>query len=484
MTISLNEFYVLLVFIPFFLVGIGGVFAANTGFFQTEVIKQLDPKERFYLDKLLGNKSSFFLILTLIGIVAYSFYITLPLQDSFIIITIWLSIVCLRWTHNYFKKLQDFVWKEYANHQGYNPNTNHQGYNPNANKYYKFPSKFRIKYPTPDIDEEILKTEKPCGRDSEMIFCYKLFHSKSYSDKVSNWNVFRNTIKENGWGRKRKLLLSTSKKFSDEKTYKDWEKNWSIQNLNPDIVWDDLKKDKDFNEFAQKWHFYAILISRGTIGKLNKWIFHPAIHIILIGVIGYLYYCTINNSAFDMKLGANLMLSSILFGISILFSFLYSIIALMLFIYGKVITIDDFNLPMPKLGEPFFVETSRVAVVLSISTAITVGLGIPLSLSLNFSSGISIIGAILAGLITAFIFVLSVWGTHFSMENTKARVLEKLFNQIINEKDAHKMEIIMLKYDEVKEVPIWPINIIVYINILAALIFPIILEKIFDSITL
>jgi len=163
---------------------------------------------------------------------------------------------------------------------------------------------------------------------------------------------------------------------------------------------------------------------------------------------------------------------------------MYSIIALMLFIYGKVITIDKFNLPLTKLGEPFFTQTRAVALTLSVSTAITVGLGIPLSLTLNLSSNVSILGAILAGVITAFIFLLSVWGTHFSMESTKERELRNLFNQIIKEKDEHEMEILKLKYDQVKVIPIWPIKIFVYLNILAAVLFPLILEKIFDNINL
>lgn len=476
MTINLNEILILLlVFIPFFLVGLGAIYSANTGFFQTEVIKQLDPKEMFYLDKLFRGSSPLVLFGILVVIFSISIYIPLKLQDSFIIVTIWLSFVCLRWTCNCFRRLQAFVWEEYANHK--------DAYNPNTKTCCKLSNKFRISYPTPDISEEELKTE-PCGRDSEMIFNYKLIHGM-YANKVNSWEDLKNKIIGNKkWRRKRKLLLSTSEKFTTKETYEYWQENWDIKNLDQDIIWNDLKNVKNFNEFAQKWHFYAILISRGTIGKFNKWLFHPLVHFGAIGVFGLIYYFLINSYSINMQLGANLILSSILFGISALFSIIYSVMALMLFIYGKVVTINDFQLPMPKLGEPFFVETSRVAVTLSISTAITVGLGIPLTLTLNSSSGISIIGAILAGLITAFIFLLSVWGTHFSMENTKAKVLERLFKEIESGKDGLQVETLMLKYAEVKAVPIWPVNFIVYINIIAALIFPIILEKIFDEITL
>lgn len=476
MNLILHEILILLlVFIPFFLVGLAAIYSVSTGFFQTEVLKQLDKKEMFYFDKLFRAISPHIIFGVFLVITTISITVPLKLQDSFIIITIWLSFVCLRWTCNSFRMLQVFVWEEYANHK--------DKYNPDTKKYDKTHSKFRINYPTPEIHENELMKE-PCSRDSEMIFIYKLVHGV-YSNKVNSWEELRNVIiKNKKWRRKRKLLLSTSKKFTTKETYEDWQDNWGINNLSPDIIWSDLKNIDNFNEFAQKWHFYAILISRGTISKLNKLLFHPLLHVGAIGGVAIIYYSLVSSYAVDMQLNANIILSSLLFGISVLFSIIYSVIALMLFIYGKVVTINDFNLPIPKLGEPFFAETSRVAVILSISTAITVGLGIPLTLTLNISSSISVFGAILAGLITAFIFVLSVWGTHFSMDNTKSKVLDRLFNQIVSEEDGLMLERLLLKYTEVKAVPIWPVNIIVYINIIAALVFPIILEKIFDKIAL
>ena len=475
MNIILNELKILLVvFVPFVLVGIGAIFAAKTGFFQTEEIKNLKRTEQFYFDKLFRGKTNLVLGLLFFLAILYSTFLSIP--DIFIIMTIWLSVICLRWTHNKIMKLQAFVWEEYANHSS--------KYNSKTKNYDLYPSKFRISYPTPNFDEKEMLETPPTVHHSEMMFIYKLFHGEEYRDKYTNWNEIREGVvrdfkKQKG---KRALFLRTSSKLADKKVMDYWETEWGVKHLNPNKIWDDLKESRGFNDFAQKWHFYAILISRKTISDMNKWLFHPLVHLLTLLVFSVGYFSFINSTGLQITMEADIFLSSILFGVSVLCSIIYSILALMLFIYGKVITLDDFDLPLARLGEPFFQETSHVAITLSVSTAITVGLGIPLTLTLNLQSDVSIIGALLAGIITAFIFFLSVWGTHFSMGNTKNRVMENLFNQISQEKDSISMQILEMRYREVSSVPVWPINFLLYINIFAALIFPIILEMVFKRI--
>jgi len=473
---NLNELGVLLlVFVPFVLVGIGAFYGAKTGFFQTGVIKQLDRRKQFYFDRFFGKLSSIILKALLIIILTISYFLSLPIQDSFILVTLWLSFVCFRWTTTNFKELQEFTWKEYGNHRS--------KYDENTGTYNRSPNKFRIRYPTPELPESALRVI-PSVRDSEMIFSYKLFHGKNFKDDITSWEAFIGKIKSKKlWKRKRALLIRTSSKLANNETCIFWQEKWNVRDLSPESIFKDLKSAKNFDDFAQKWHFYAILVSRKTIEDYNKWLFHPIMHLAFVLLFGLAYYFLINKSDnLIMQLDANPIVSSLLFGLSILFSVIYSVMALMLFIYGKVITIDDFNLPLARLGEPFFVETRRAALTLSISTAITVGLGIPLTLTLNFSSEISIIGAILAGIMTAFIFFLSVWGTHFSMENTKDKFLAKLFNELINEKDTIRVEVLKLKFTEIKNVPVWPLNFIVYLNIFAAFVFPILLELLFKRI--
>ena len=319
-----------------------------------------------------------------------------------------------------------------------------------------------------------------------MMFIFKLFHGKKYGKKYKNWQQLREGVVTDfkKQKKKRSLFLRTSAKLADKNVTDSWAKNWGVANLSPEVVWNDLKSANVFNHFAQKWHFYAILISRQTITDINKWIFHPATHFTAILLFSFGYYYLIGSGVFSFNFDTNLITSSLLFGVSALCSIVYSVIALMLFIYGKVIIIDDFELPIGKLGEPFFRETSKVAITLSISTAITVGLGIPLTLTLNFTSFASILGALLAGIITAFIFFLSVWGTHFSMENTKSRILKEVFDEIMVERNSVKLEILRLRYTEVNSVPVWPVNFLLYLNIFAAQILPIVLEIIFKKLKL
>ena len=56
MEINFNEIIILLiVFAPFFIVAIVSYYVVNTGFFQTELDREISNENIFYLDKIFGK---------------------------------------------------------------------------------------------------------------------------------------------------------------------------------------------------------------------------------------------------------------------------------------------------------------------------------------------------------------------------------------------------------------------------------------------
>lgn len=276
---------------------------------------------------------------------------------------------------------------------------------------------------------------------------------------------------------RRWLLYRTTGQISSTIVCKYWEK-WKIIDKTPKIILEELKLEKDFSSFAQRWNSYAILVSRETILKIRSLLFSFYTNLILfLFASGLFYYHYYIFNSIEIKLRA------VLFGVSILCSFIFSAIALMLYIYGKIITLDDFNMPLGKMGDPFFNKTASTAIILSACTAIAVGIGIPLSFfepKPGHENLLSFCSAIMVGLFTAIIFFISVWGTHFSMGNTKDRVLNNILNKIRNNHELKKIEFLKIKYSEIKKLSVWPINFTLIINMFLAAALPIILQQIIN----
>ncbi len=439
----------ILISLPFAILGLGVVIAVRSGFFVTYVKPVIPKEQRFYIDKVFGHTTPIVLLTIGFSVTAWVVlkYGYLEGLLSFIFL---LSFICLRLVHKHFILMQNLVWQEYL----YFPGRHEQRYN----------SRYRFYYPIPEIKEEDLNNPAT-NRDSEMVYLFKLFKSHE------TWNSLRAEIRKKFFHLGRRCLLyRTTGQVSSQDVCNSWA-DYGVEGMTPISIWNELKAMKTFPEFAQCWYFYAILVSRKTIKSLNRTLFSPYIHSLLI-LFAYLMFLRFSPSISDMQQ----QLRAILFGLSFLCSVVYSGVALMLYIYGKVSALEDLSLPLGKMGDPLFRATSHTAMLVSISTAITVGIGIPISLSyIHYSTMIS------AGLVIGGIFFVSVWGTHFSMENTKNRAINKVILEIRNERELSKIELLKFRYKEIAGVPVWPMNIVVVVNLFFAIILPIIFQKLLSG---
>lgn len=445
----------LLIFIsvPFVILGLGVVISAWSGFFVTRIKPEIPKKQCFHIDKIFGCATP--AILLTIGTFSTAWITTkLGYLNGLLSLTFWTSLLCLRLVHNRLFLLQKLAWQEYL----YFPDKQGQ----------KYGNRYRFYYPVPEIKQEDLSSE-PTNRDSEMVYLFKLFQSHK------TWHSLRAEIRKNifHFGR-RCLLYRTTGQVSNPNVCNSW-RDYEVNNVTPTSIWNELESIKTFPEFAQSWHYYAILVSRKTIERLSTILFSHYSHILLFS-LAYLVFFNFSPFVSDIQQ----QLRAILFGLSFLCSVVYSVVALMLYIYGKVIALEDLSLPVGKMGASFFEATSNTAIVVSISTAITVGLGIPIAL--DYSQGSSTFSAILAGLITGAIFFIAVWGTHFSMENTKKRAIDKFISAMRCETELSKIEWLKFRHKEIASVPVWPLNIIVALNVFLAVILPVVFQQLLEII--
>ena len=446
---SNNINILILISLPFILVGFGVIFNVWSGFFVTRVKPEILPVYNFYMDKICFRSPVIMLFLSCtISLICIIYYFNATYIDIIVTCVFWLCFLCLRFVNNRFILLQQLAWDEYI-------------YFPDAvNKNH--PNRYRFYYPLPNIsDQELKKTAS--NRDSEMVYLYKIIQ------KYNSWVNLREEIKGKLFHRGRRFVLyRTTGQISNPKVCDSW-RQYNVVGLTPDIIWVELKSIKSIHEFAQRWQFYAILVSRRTTEISTNVLFSFITHIILF-IFAFLVF---HNFSLNINNFQHL-LQSLLFSVSFMCSVVFSGVALMLFIYGKVIALDNFYSPIGKMGDQFFEAMSHSALVLTLSTAIAVGGGIPLSLLNN--ANLALLCAGIAGIFTAGIYFIAVWGTHFSMENTKKRAMEEVVFKLKKASKPTEIEWLKFRYNEIAGISVWPVNLVISLNVFFIIIMPLILQ--------
>ncbi len=434
--------------LPFVLLLTGVVLAVWSGFFVTRAKRVIEDDDRFYLDRALGDITP--LIVGLAGIILVIWAgINMGVLPASVVATAVVSLFLLRTVHYRFIKLQHYAWENYLNPIDGMPGR------PRGERY-------RFHYPVPDLTEKELE-HAASNQDPELIYLYKVFR------KHKCWDTLRAEIGQCCCHLfRRSLLYRTTGQLADDMTCDSWQQ-FGLDGCSPERIWGDLASATEFADFAQRWNFYALLITRQTVTKCHRLLFSPLTHAaaFLLAILVYFHFS-------PQMPGLVHQLQGVLFGISFLSSVVFVVVALMLYVYGKILALDRLPSPVPSMGDPFFEATSRVALAVSGGTAFTLGLGIPLSL---VGSGVPTNqSAVVAGLTTAAIFFVSVWGTHFAMDNTKTTALHKITVSLNEATDQHTMTRLLHRYQEVDRLRVWPVTAVVLANALVAAAIPMVLQ--------
>ena len=449
MTFSLHDIALLfLVAAPFILVVAAVFWTAHTGFFVTRIKPSLEASNKLYLDRMFGRYTTAGSCLFTVAAFALSAYLLHQGQvlESLAVLTIFTSLLIIRLTHKHFVLLIQRASKDYL-------------FAPHGCPGRPRGARYRFYYPVPEFSDEEL--QRPASNDDpELLYLYKEIRNRS------TWEELRTEIGSNSChGGRRKLLYRTTGQLEDKDVCEKYTALYGAR-VTPATIWQSLTEPNlDFSAFAQRWNYYAIMVSRETISRVIHTIFSPISHLVLFLIAGLAFFAVPTE-------GEPILARSVLFCVSFTSSIVYAAVALMLFIYGKVMALDRLPDPVADLGDPFFKASSRAAVLTAMGTAFAVGLGVPLALSAFPITGTTYYGAVLAGVVTGTVFFIAVWGTHFSMRNTKDKILKELTDEISVSSDSTRMSALLHRYRAVSTLPVWPLKISVVIQMAGATLFP------------
>jgi len=434
---------------PFVLLWLFVFMAVYSGFFVTTRRSPVAESDRLYLDRKSGLWRLRIVDLVLVAGAS----LACPLawrgnyRDALAVVCIVLSLLLLRHAHRGFVLLLRLAWENYL-------------YAPDGVPGRARGERYRFLYPTPVVSPDE-RQQRPTDLDPELIFLYKLV------GRTTNWLELREEIGKDRCHRgRRRLLFKTTGKLADPDRCRQYSTEGGVE-LTPSSVWAHLSEPKlTFHEFAQRWNYYAIMVSRETLRRTGRLLFSP---------FGHMAAMLVGTSVFMLPGGEGSLTCGVLFGVSFACALVYAGIALLLFIYGKVLALDRLPEPLEEMGDPFFRATSNCAVVIALCTAFTMGVGVPLALSGDRDP--TLLGSVLAGLVTANIFFLAVWGTHFSMANTREHAVRKAMNEFSKETSPAGTERLRFRLDELRSLPLWPVKLSVIVKVVLATLFPLVAER-------
>ncbi len=252
-----------------------------------------------------------------------------------------------------------------------------------------------------------------------------------------------------------------------------WE-TWTREQL-ADHIHDELRniaEREDPEIFAQRWSYWQHYRDFQTAERWLKRLFGGQYHL-LVFLVAFLVF--IGLSATLESITISLLIRAIFFGVSFVFALTAAGCATILFASGYWFGLEDLRIPLSsEFGDPIFKETGDIGLLVAVFAGIILGLGIPIlfrDLPLLVTGG-----SIAAGVAIAIIFFTSVYGVHFSMENTKKRALEEAVSELKEQPPAAKDQGWRLtpveKVREVRGMRVWPVNWHLMIELLFAGVIP------------
>lgn len=198
-------------------------------------------------------------------------------------------------------------------------------------------------------------------------------------------------------------------------------------------------EEPDLAHFGTKWYFFAIMVSKETIARSTLHIYRLLNHLIVIALAAAIYV-GIYASVFLDKLNwfgiLIAALNAILFGTVIASTTAFAFTAYLIFLYGKVLTLDRLEPRYSRLGDPLFDAMSSTSTMICGCTAMALGLGLTYCFRADPPNFLTYV---VASIVALVVFSMAMSGTHRARMNTKTHLLRKILSDADEEETSPQM---------------------------------------------